>query len=462
MRKVLALTRRQEENETPNSRNMSLAHQKVTERPVGDLTASPNNPHVHSLRQIQQIKKSIERFGFVNPVLIDSTNQVIAGWGRVLAARSLKMKEVPTLKIEHLNREELRAYVIADNRLAEKAGWDKDVLALELQGLLDIEFDMDCIGFEPAELDIILEEALEATEEERPEDLVSERASEAVTRLNDVWICGAHRLLCADARSAASYDVLLGNDKASLVITDPPYNVPVQGHVSGLGKTKHREFAMASGEMTTKEFTLFLDAVFENMSACSRNGSVHFVFMDWRHIAEIMEAGTKHYQKLLNLCVWCKTNAGMGSFYRSQHELIFAWLNGSGSFLNNVELGRFGRSRSNVWTYPGVNTFGRNRSQELRMHPTVKPTALVSDAIKDCSRRNDIVLDPFLGSGTTLIACEKTGRRAFGMEIDPLYVDVAVRRWQAYTGKNAIHQSGRSFEEITAHRTRVRIKETNR
>ncbi|MCW5680007.1 MAG: site-specific DNA-methyltransferase [Xanthobacteraceae bacterium] len=425
--------------------------QQVEHKPVSKLTRLPNSPRVHSIRQIKLLKRSIELFGFVNPILIDTKCRVIAGWGRVLAAQALQLREVPTLRIHHLNEDELRAYVIADNRLADKGGWDRELLALELQGLNEIGFDIEAIGFENAELDIILEEAKEARGGDSAEDRLFEISNSVITQPNDLWSCGRHKLLCGDAREAEAYKRILGSDKAALVITDPPYNVQIKGNVSGLGRHQHAEFAMASGEMTSTEFSSFLSAAIEKLIAYSEDGSVHFIFMDWRHIQEMMLVGQQHYSKLLNLCVWCKTNAGMGSFYRSQHELVFAWHAGNAAYRNNIELGRHGRSRSNVWTYAGVNTFKKDRDQELSMHPTVKPIALIADAIKDCSVRDSIILDPFVGSGTTLIAAEQTGRIACGIEIDPRYVDVAIRRWQAYTGKMAIHvETGRTFEEIEA------------
>jgi DNA modification methylase len=400
---------------------------------------------VHTDRQIGLIKKSIQRFGFNNPILVDSENNIVAGHGRVKAAQQLGMDSVPVVRIEHLSPDEIRAYIIADNRLAEKSGWDRALLALELQGLSEIGFEIDAIGFEPAEFDIVLEEADEAAGADEPDDIVPAPEILRVSKPGSLWTCGNHRILCGDAREREHYRQVLGEDKASFVFTDPPYNVKISGHVSSRARD---EFAMASGEMSSEEFCAFLECVFRQMVAHSCNGSIHQVCMDWRHIEEIIKAGKKVFNELKNLCVWCKTNAGMGSLYRSQHELVLVWQNGTAPHVNNVELGRHGRSRSNVWTYPGVNTFKRGRNDELRMHPTVKPVALVADAIKDCSLRGAIVLDPFLGSGSTLIAAEKTGRKTRGIEIDPRYVDVAVKRWQAYTGKPALQaDTGMTFEE---------------
>jgi DNA modification methylase len=277
----------------------------------------------------------------------------------------------------------------------------------------------------------------------------------AVSRPSDLWRIGDHVLLCGDALKPGSYRKLLGSDKAQLVFTDPPYNVAIGGNVSGLGKVKHRELAMASGEMSAEEFTDFLQGAFTRLAEFSTDGSIHFVCMDWRHMAELLRAANATYSELKNLCVWTKTNAGMGSLYRSQHELVFVFKNGAAPHINNVELGRFGRNRTNVWSYPGVNSFGTKRDSELAMHPTVKPVALVSDAILDCSRRGDIVLDAFAGSGTTLIAAEKTGRCGFGIELDPHYVDTVIRRFDDVYGLKAVHaESGLSFEQLKAKRSK--------
>jgi DNA modification methylase len=443
---------RQEVQDQP-PQTLARCSPKVEDLGINRLRPTKSNPRVHSDRQISLIKRSIQRFGFNNPILVDSANNIIAGHGRARAAQQLGMNTVPVLRIEHLNPDEIRAYIIADNRLAEKSGWDRALLAIELQGLSEIGFEIDAIGFEPAELDIVLEEADEAAGADGPDDIVPVTEKSPVSKPGSLWICGKHRLLCGDARDEQHYARILDGDKASFVFTDPPYNVKIAGHVSSRG---HDEFAMASGEMSPEEFSAFLESVFRLMSTYSCDGSLHQVCMDWRHIEEIIDAGKKVFHELKNICVWCKTNAGMGSLYRSQHEFILVWLNGTGTHVNNVELGRHGRSRSNVWTYPGVNTFRRGRNDELRMHPTVKPVALVADAIKDCSLRGAIVLDPFLGSGTTLIAAEKTGRKARCLEIEPRYVDVALRRWQAYTGKPALQaDTGLTFEQAEEAETRI-------
>jgi DNA modification methylase len=417
---------------------------------VSALRPYARNARTHSRRQIRQIAASIKRFGFCNPVLVDDTMQIIAGHGRVAAAGLLGLGSVPIVRLSHLSETDKRAYILADNRLAEKAGWDKEILAIELQGLIDLDYEIELTGFETAEIDLILDDAAEATgETPGPEDEIPAMAGPAVTRPGDLWTLGEHRLLCGDARAVGVYGVLLAGEQAQFVFTDPPYNVPIDGHVCGLGRIRHRHFAMGCGEMSEQAFTDFLAAVFANLAAHSCDGSIHQICMDWRHIVEIVTAGRRVYAELKNVCVWNKTNAGMGSFYRSKHELVFVFKYGLAPHINNFELGQHGRSRSNVWDYAGVNTLRPGRLDELAMHPTVKPVALVADAIKDCSRRGGIVLDPFCGSGTVLIAAQRTGRKARALEIDPAYVDVAVKRWQTFTGKAAIlAETGQTFEEV--------------
>ena len=240
----------------------------------------------------------------------------------------------------------------------------------------------------------------------------------------------------------------MGRDQAAMVFADPPYNVSIKS-IQGRSKIKHGDFAMACGEMSKAQFTAFLTETLGHAAEYSADGSIHFICMDWRHMEEMLGAGNAVYTQLKNLVVWNKTNAGQGSFYRSQHELIFAYKNGEGAHTNNFELGQHGRNRTNVWTYPGVNTFRAGRMDELTLHPTVKPVALVADAMRDCSRRGDIVLDPFIGSGTTILAAERVGRRAYGLELDPLYVDAALRRWQRFTKADAVLKGSRkTFDEI--------------
>lgn len=419
---------------------------------ITDLRPFEKNARTHSDRQISQIASSIEAFGFNNPVLVDNSNGIIAGHGRVEAARRLGMRTVPVVRIEHLSEDEKRAYILADNRLAEKAGWDREILAIELQHLTtaDLSFDVEITGFETAEIDLLIGD--EATEEsEREAAVPTDPLEKAVTRPGDVWLLGDHRLCCGNSLDPEVWEAVMEGEKARAVFTDPPYNVPVAGHVCGLGVTRHREFAMASGEMSRAQFTAFLAQSLELQRRFSCDGAVLFNCMDWRHVGEMDAAASEAGLTTLNICVWVKTNGGMGSLYRSRHEFVFVFRSGRAPHLNTVQLGRFGRYRTNVWEYAGVNSFGRGRMEALETHPTVKPVALVADAIKDCSRRRDLILDPYGGSGTTLIAAEKTSRCARLIEIDPLYCDATIRRWERMTGAEALRADTReTFREASS------------
>lgn len=434
------------------------SQQQIVERSITSLKPYAANARTHSKKQVKQIAASITRFGFTNPVLISDEGEIIAGHGRVEAAKSLGWKAVPTLALSHLSETERRAYVIADNKLALNAGWDRDILAIEMQALIDFDFDVELTGFSLAEIDLVLDEASEADPDgnDAEEDYVEFASGRAVSRQGDLWQLGWHKLLCGDARSEIDFGALLGAERADLVFTDPPYNVKIDGNVCGLGAVKHREFAFASGEMSKAQFTAFLTDTLGNASAAMRDGAIAFVCMDWRHMGELQTAGTQVFTELKNLIVWNKSNGGMGAFYRSKHELIFAFKQGTAEHTNSFGLGQTGRYRTNVWDYAGISSIGANRSEELAMHPTVKPVALIADAIRDCSRRGEIVLDCFGGSGSTLIAAEKTGRNARLIEYDPLYCDTIVRRWEKLTGKRAtLAITDETFEDLSDSRLGV-------
>ena len=436
-----------------NQNSLSIVYQALA-----DLKPRAANPRTHSKKQVAQIANAIRRFGFTNPVLVDDANGIIAGHGRVEAAKTVGLDQVPTVRLSAMSEAEVRAYVIADNRLAENAGWDRALLGLELQYLteLEIDFDVTVTGFDLPDIDLLIGELSPAASGDDPADAVVEvAAGPAISRPGDIWQIGSHRLICGDSTQLETYQQLLGAARAQMVFTDPPYNVPIAGHVGGLGSIQHREFAMASGEMSQAEFTAFLQSVFGYLAAFSVDGAIHFQCMDWRHIPEILAAGTAAYADLKNICVWAKNNGGMGSLYRSQHEFVFVFKSGTAPHINNVELGKHGRYRTNVWSYAGVNSFGEDRG-DLSLHPTVKPVAMVADAIRDCSHRKGIVLDAFLGSGTTLIAAEKTGRRGYGVEIDPAYCDVAIRRLRAVCGLEAILEANcQSFGDVEDARRRA-------
>ncbi|MGH6812193.1 MAG: site-specific DNA-methyltransferase [Methylocella sp.] len=407
---------------------------------------------------MRQIADSIRTFGFTNPVLIDNHDMILAGHGQVEAAKLLDMAKVPCVRIETMTPEQKRAYVLADNKLALNASWDQEILAIELQGLIDLGFDLTVTGFSLAEADFVLDAAREGAVDTPagPEDAIPPMTEDTVTRMGDLWRLGRHRLICGDARNADDYDRLLAGETVDLIFTDPPYNVPIDGHVCGSGRIRHREFAMGVGEMSSSSFTAFLTETLGAAAKRCRDGAIAFVCMDWRHMSELLAAGHATFSELKNLCVWNKTNGGMGSFYRSKHELVFVFKVGTAPHGNSFGLGGTGRYRTNVWDYPGISSMGAGRTEELAMHPTVKPTALVADAIRDCSRRGDIVLDSFGGSGTTLTAAETCGRAARLIEYDPAHCDTIVRRWERLTGKPLILSStGEAFEDVAAARPRL-------
>ena len=409
---------------------------------IGKLRPWARNARTHSKKQIRQIANSIRTFGFTNPVLIDDAGTILAGHGRVEAAKLLGMDALPCVRLSNMTTQQKRAYVLADNKLALNAGWDEELLAEELRGLLelgdDLGFDIGTIGFSVGEIDLLIEGAAKEEPGNPADDLLpADDACPRRCRPGDIWQIGPHRLVCGSALERPVVEALMDGELARMVFTDPPYNVPIDGHVGGSGKTKHREFAMASGEMDEKEFTAFLTTALRNMADHSLDGSIHFVCMDWRHMQEMLAAGHAVYDELKNLIVWAKDNGGMGTFYRSRHELIFAFKKGRAPHINSFELGQHGRYRTNVWEYKGVNTLKAGRMDELFLHPTVKPVQMIADAIKDVSARGDIVLDLFGGSGSTLIAAHKTGRRGYLVELDPLYCDRILARAERYMHEDA-------------------------
>jgi DNA modification methylase len=419
------------------------------------LKANPRNARTHSKKQIRQVAKSIKQFGFIIPVVVDENDILQAGHARVEAAKFLGLAMVPVIRVSHLSEAEKRAYMLADNKLAENAGWDRAMLAIELSELAlllpELEFDLTITGFDVGEIDQInVDHSVlpPPKSDDGGDDDIPAVSPYPVSQRGDLWLLGPHRVACGDARSALDIDALMQGDKARVAFLDPPYNVRIEGHVQGRGAIKHDEFAFASGEMSSIEFKGFLNAGVSQAARVSCDGAVHYICMDWRHVRELLDAAEDIYSSQLNVCVWVKTSAGLGSFYRSQHEFVYVFKVGDAPHRNGVELGRHGRSRSNVWTYAGVNAFKAGGREELAWHPTVKPLAMVADALRDCSLRGEIVLDTFLGSGTTLMAAEKVGRVCRGLDYEPKYVDVAIKRWQAFTKLEAIHAvTGKTFAE---------------
>jgi DNA modification methylase len=424
---------------------------KIVQRDPAELKDIAGNPRRHPVRQLAAFSRFLKRFGFLRPILINADDEVLVGAAEWKAACSSGISPIPTIRIEAMSKADQRAYRLLEARLPELGEWDPDLLRIELEFLSDVDPGVIEIGWSTPEFDVVMAD-LDAPQED-PADAVSEpvAGAVAVSRRHDLWICDLHRVLCGDALVRADYARLLGDELAQYVFADPPYNVPNAGHVTG--RAGVREFAMAAGEMSQAEFTAFLQQAFRCMFEYSAPGAVLAVCQDWRHLREILDAGYAVFDKLANLCVWAKSSPGMGSLYRSQHECVLIWQRDKASAINNVELGRHGRNRSNLWSYPGAAGFGRDRHADLARHPTPKPVAMVADAILDCSHRNGIVLDPFGGSGTTMIAAAKTKRRGYLIEYDELYVDTIVRRWQDFSGKKARHaETGLSFDEMTSAR----------
>lgn len=417
--------------------------------PLDQIRSDPRNPRAHQDRHIKSLAKSIAEFNFNVPVLVDDSGQIVAGQARYEAAKLLCMPVIAVIRLRHLDEPRRRAFMIADNRLHDLSTWNRENLSSILLELADadLDFDIELTGFSVAEIDL-----MQVFDESDPDNEPQLEHGPPVSVLGDLWELGQHRVLCASALVQASYAALMADELADVIITDPPYNVPMGGHVTGLGKVKHQPFPEANGEKSETEFTDFLQKAMGFAAASSRDGSLHYWAMDWRHLFELYSAARATYDEQVNLCVWGKTSPAMGSLYRSQHELFGVWRKGKTTHRNNVQLGRFGRSRSNLWTYPGANSFSRasDEGNLLELHPTVKPLALIQDIILDCTKRGDLVLDPFLGSGTAIIAAEKIGRRARGCELHPPYVDTIIRRWQRWTGERARRSDGALFNDLEA------------
>ncbi len=421
-----------------DSRHGSLAVRYV---PIASLTPDPRNARTHSKLQIEQVAASISQFGFTNPILAEPSGKLIAGHARLLAAKKMGLHEVPVIILSGLSESQTRALRIADNKIALSAGWDLDILKIELTELgamPDLEFELGITGFSGGEIDVILSGSPDPQDEVIPATPLKPQA-----RLGDIWALGGHRIGCGDCRDVQFLRAVVGeNVLVDAAFMDPPYNVKINGNVNAKGR--HREFAMASGEMSNLEFVDFLASSLGTATSVSRPGAVHFVCMDWRHLTDVTMASKGIYDELLNICVWNKSNAGMGSLYRSKHEMIFVYRVPGAMHTNAVELGKHGRNRTNIWDYPSVNSFKGSRRRDLALHPTVKPVAMVADAFQDVTRHGDLVLDLFLGSGTSLIAAERAGRRFRGIEIDPAYIDVAIERWGDLTGMKCelVHRAG--------------------
>lgn len=429
---------------------------KIINIPTNEIRAYANNAKNHPETQVAQIAESIRQFGFNNPILIDESGEIIAGHGRLAAAHVIGLETVPTIRLSHLSPAQKRAYRLADNKIAENGGWNTDLLRLEISELETIcnDFDISITGFDSIEIDVLMNNN-EKIADTKTNAIPYIPKNEIVSKPGDIWLLGQHRIICGNSLESDTFEKLFGNKCADMILQDPPYNVKISGHVCGAGTIRHKEFAMASGEMKADEFTEFLRKNFALCAKYSRAGALHYNFMDWRHMGEILTAGCATFTNFINMCVWSKSSGGMGSLYRSQHELCFIFRNGAESHINNVELGRHGRYRTNVWNYAGVNAFGKHKN-DIKLHPTVKPVEMLRDAILDVTKRGDLVLDCFLGSGSTLIAVEQSKRICYGIEFEPLYIDTIIRRYQNLFAIDAIHvQSGKTYSEILAQKQEV-------
>lgn len=410
-----------------------LLETKLTTIKIANLKCNQKNPRIHSKKQESILAKAVEHFKFLNPPIVDQHNNILAGNLRYDVAKLLGLEEIQVLRIDHLSDDDIRAFIIAENKIAEMAGWDQEVLKLELQYLTDIGYDICTTGFELAEIDLIINEAVitNSAEDDFPE------AADIKTHVKkgDIIALGEHKLINGNALDRLSYVAIMGDSKANMAFVDYPYNVKINGNVTT--KKHFKEFENASGEMSKPEFTEFLKKAMILQKEFSAVGSIHFGCMDWKHIEEIITAGNAVFDELKNVCIWDKGTAGMGSLYRSQHEMIFVFKNGTAPHINNIQLGKYGRYRTNIWNYPGMHVSNPKAAKFLQLHPTVKPTALIMDAILDCSKPNDIILDSFAGSGSTLIAAEKLQRKARLIEIDKHYCDVIITRWEQLTGQRA-------------------------
>lgn len=407
-----------------------------------------------SAKLIAKWKRNIQSHGFVLPLVVDQHRVLVHGEDALAAAVLLGMPHVPVVQLDHLDHAQTRALRLALERLGELPAWDNAALADELSDLIDLSVDITDTAFEVAEADIIIAENLFAEREDVVDDVPSVPAGSPTSKQGDVWGCGDHLLACGDARDASLIKRLAGDRAVRMVITDPPYGLPIKGFVSGNGKSVHDDFVMGAGEMSDDEFAAFLGDFLTACASSLVDGGLLYSFIDWRHVAGLIGAGTSQGLELLNVCVWNKSNAGLGSFYRSKHELVVVFKSGKRPHTNNVELGRHGRNRTNVWDYEGANSFNRNLREELANHPTPKPVAMIADAIRDASAPGDVILDPFLGGGTTMIASEETKRRCIGIELDPKFVDSSVLRWQKLSGLDAIHVvSGLTFSELANRRS---------
>jgi DNA modification methylase len=428
----------------------------ISYRDPGSLRPARRRVRTSDPEHVARLTRAISGFGFTVPVLISRDGEIVDGHIRVEAARALGLAEVPCMVVDHLNDDERRLLSIAVNRLQEKGAWDIDQLKLEFESLIELDVPLEATGFELPEIEVVLSSGDHAPDEEANDSPPVDHRLPAISRPGDCWRLGGHVVLCADACEGRSYQALMAGEVARIMLTDPPFNCPIDGFVGGKGEIRHREFVTATGEMSDERFEGFLHDFLACAMSCVIDGGIGLSFIDWRQVELLLHAGRRSGLSLQNIIIWDKGRGGMGGTYRNAHELIAMFKRGDAPHLNNIELGKHGRDRTNIWSYPGATTLGSSARQQLKFHPTPKSVELIVDAILDLTSRDDIVLDPFLGSGTTLIAAEKSGRRCHGLELDPAYVDVIVRRWQTFTGSTAIRaDDGRRFTDLEQERLSV-------
>lgn len=436
-------------------RRFNLSEYPIVDLPIPQIVPYANNPRIHNHRQVEMLEASIRKFGMVNPILVTPDKELIAGHGRLIAAQKMGMQTIPAITLPHLTPAEVKALRIADNAIALKGEWSVELLSQELEivtshelGIMPVE-----LGFETGEIDFHIEAARNLgvieTEIEAPEEPI--RSKPAVSRVGDIFAIGPHKVICGDARDHEVYQSLLGDRLVDAVISDQPWNLPAKA-ISGLGTPKHADFLMASGEMTADEFADFTGTVLATQACFSSPGALVFQFIDWRSVDVMIASGKAKVGDLINICVWVKQSGGMGSRWRSQHELVCVFRKPGAKSKNNVQLGVYGRNRTNIWEYQAPTGFGSQR-KKLEMHPTCKNEKMIADAIMDCTDRGDIVLDAFLGSGTTILAAHQTGRIGVGIELDPYYIDLSVSRIAEATGEVPIDADGRTFEELHVERS---------
>ena len=423
--------------------NCLVPNSQIECLPIESFKPAKKGLRKNERRQILRLMPSLSEFGQVAPILVDEKLNVIDGQMILEALRELGATHINSCRISHLTDEQLRLLRIALNTIQTKAEWNSLELGAELIELDVMDFDLSITGLEIAELDSLMLLPGKLDQEDIPET-----PDDPISKPGDLWHLGEHRLFCGNALDEAAYTTVLGGATVQLIFTDPPYNLKIKNNVSGLGKVKHDDFAMAVGEMSSEEFRGFLSSTLSSCRDCSEQGSVLFVCMDWRQIDNLQHAAKQSCLHHINTCVWDKGNGGMGALYRSRHELVAVFCTDPVPAINNIQLGKFGRNRTNVWQYPGANSKGSSANDALHLHATPKPVELVEDAILDVTKPKAHVLDPFIGSGTTILAAERTNRIAFGIELEPKFIDVAVIRWQKMTGKKAIHaETGLAFGE---------------